>query len=1014
MREAYLSERIYQDTNSENFINEERKRYWEQLLGKEIVKEMITGKPEFLYYLQEQLFETKIQPNDSILKAKIQEKEMERTKLTNKATGKIYFEQFYQSFVIQGKYELARRIASFEDIDEVVYGNFIGDLSVRLQNISLRTLIAELHGYKEKGKLYGNSTEEEYQSFCRIVGTREFFLHIEKTYPVLIRCITECVEKTIHFYEKVILWFCRDKEQIKHTFCNGKDKDIGKIIKIESGLSDLHNEGQQVLKIGFQNGEKILLKPRSMKNEQTYLELLEWISKRTGTEQYYPLFLSYEDHSWCSIAEYQMCKSHEELGRYYRRLGEQLFLTYFLGTKDIHYENLIACGEYPVIVDLEALTYNTSVKNCHKAKDVILDWINESVLSVGILPSYTWNSDGKGIDSSAMNGKGGQKLPFRMPVLANGETSDIRIVYKERISSDGKNIARTEEGEEKLTEYIEDVIKGFAAAYLCAAKEKKEFADQIKKLRHLESRYIVAHTQRYTMLLSSSYHPSLLMDGADREIFFYALKEGRKDYEKEIIQREIRTLLAGDIPSFSFCMDDTGIYAGKERCRQGYFEETSYNRLQKKTDRLCLEDLQNQCDLIRTSMELIPENQTDYCNKMYKTGKCTNWSIEAEEKSRAQVVDSLADRLCRYAIWNTNKTEVSWFVLRFSAQESCAWGIRPMGMYLYDGLAGMLLLTTMLRSFSKYEKIKEYQKVLKRQLFQYTDKGAKSCTNLQSRSIGAYSGEGSLVYTYLNLYKMTDKKEYLNYAIKHTEIVYEILGEETSYDLVEGAAGAAWVFLLLYEETGNQIYVKYAEKTIQFMMPLSVQIKNGIGWNVENQSNAMGGMAHGNAGILMPVIYLWELTKKKEYEILAEQIWKYEDSLYQERTGNWIDVRAKGEMEEDAVAWCHGAAGILLSRVWCYERVTDKKWKNRLRTDAEKAYEKTRSYWKRDSWTLCHGCAGNLWILEIAERVLKKKRERRSVFDNVKLLPQERMNPGFMAGYGGILFYLLRETSKWP
>ena len=176
----------------------------------------------------------------------------------------------------------------------------------------------------------------------------------------------------------------------------------------------------------------------------------------------------------------------------------------------------------------------------------------------------------------------------------------------------------------------------------------------------------------------------------------------------------------------------------------------------------------------------------------------------------------------------------------------------------------------------------------------------------------------------------------------------------------------------------------------------------------------MGGMAHGNAGILMPVIYLWELTKKKEYEILAEQIWKYEDSLYQERTGNWIDVRAKGEMEEDAVAWCHGAAGILLSRVWCYERVTDKKWKNRLRTDAEKAYEKTRSYWKRDSWTLCHGCAGNLWILEIAERVLKKKRERRSVFDNVKLLPQERMNPGFMAGYGGILFYLLRETRKWP
>ena len=82
----------------------------------------------------------------------------------------------------------------------------------------------------------------------------------------------------------------------------------------------------------------------------------------------------------------------------------------------------------------------------------------------------------------------------------------------------------------------------------------------------------------------------------------------------------------------------------------------------------------------------------------------------------------------------------------------------------------------------------------------------------------------------------------------------------------------------------------------------------------------------------------------------------------------------------------------------------DKKWKNRLRTDAEKAYEKTSSYWKRDSWTLCRGGAGNLWILEIAERVLEKRGIKRTVFDNVKLLPQERMNPGFMAGYGGYCF----------
>lgn len=43
----------------------------------------------------------------------------------------------------------------------------------------------------------------------------------------------------------------------------------------------------------------------------------------------------------------------EELSRYYQRIGIILFINYLLEGGDIHFENLIACNEYPVIIDAE-------------------------------------------------------------------------------------------------------------------------------------------------------------------------------------------------------------------------------------------------------------------------------------------------------------------------------------------------------------------------------------------------------------------------------------------------------------------------------------------------------------------------------------------------------------------------------------------------------------------------------------------------------------------------------------
>ena len=235
----------------------------------------------------------------------------------------------------------------------------------------------------------------------------------------------------------------------------------------------------------------------------------------------------------------------------------------------------------------------------------------------------------------------------------------------------------------------------------------------------------------------------------------------------------------------------------------------------------------------------------------------------------------------------------------------------------------------------------------------------------------------------------------------------KLIDRDKRYDMLSGNAGAAYVLLKLYKHTGNSQYLYIAEQAIEILQKNSEKQQKGIGWRIVDDLPPMSGMAHGNAGILMPVIELWKETRKKKYKEMAEEIWQYEESLYDVNIQNWLDVRCDSSDEEQigAVAWCHGAGGILISRIYCNALVDDEMWKKRFEKDISRAYEKLKRYWKRDSWSLCHGICGNLWILNQIDEFMDI-----NINECIKLLPQEILNPGFMNGYGGIIYYCLMDT----
>ncbi|MDY4819139.1 MAG: type 2 lanthipeptide synthetase LanM, partial [Bacilli bacterium] len=828
--------------------------------------------------------------------------------------------------------------------------------------------------------------------------------------------IEEKITACVNFYKNIIGQFFEDEEEIEERLCL-MQKGLH-IVHIESSHSDVHHGGQQVARVELSNGLSILYKPHSMLNEKKFTELLHWISAGIKIRQLDYDFLSYETHSWCTVVQYKCCHSKNEIREYYRRLGVQLFLAYFLGTHDLHYENVIASGEYPVIIDLETLT-NVSRYEEQKTLDVsVRNKLSYSVLSTGLLPVYFWNTEGIGIDSSGISGGNENCYPFKIPIVVESGTSNMYIDYSYPKAKKKENRAMLGNVFCLPAEFETEFIEGFSLAYRYVLSNVDIFRKKIRELVTVKSRYLVANTQRYAMILSSSYHPSLLKDGAERELFLRSVCKGKTENETEIMEDEVKSLLQGDIPYYMYWLNSKNLYSDAGMEIKGFFQKLPIDVLMQRVETLNEDDMESQIRYIKVALELTLANRKQYENKIYSTESNKknnkddgNNTIVQLDLKIDQWIEQLINMLIKEAVWNENETEVTWCQVKIFSKEKMTWSINGMNMYLYDGLAGMLLIFYELNIKRQDKKIEKIYETLKQMLFSYTDKCVECFDYIQSKMSGAFEGEGSIVYAYLLLYQESKNTRFLEYAEKHSNILKQLIEKDSSYDMISGNAGAAYVLIKLYEYTKKNQYLQLAERAVIELNVHSEKQKNGIGWRIKEYVTPMSGMAHGNAGILIPVFALWKKTGKEIYRTMAEEIWKYEEFLYDEHIQNWRDVRkAENNMDHiGSVAWCHGVGGILLSRMYCYELADDMIWKQRLQKDIIRAREKLRKYWRRDSWTLCHGICGNMWILEETSQEKKLAIKCINQIKNIKLLPQELMNPGLMDGYGGIIYYFIKN-----
>lgn len=338
---------------------------------------------------------------------------------------------------------------------------------------------------------------------------------------------------------------------------------------------------------------------------------------------------------------------------------------------------------------------------------------------------------------------------------------------------------------------------------------------------------------------------------------------------------------------------------------------------------------------------------------------------------------AIGARLCRDALWDGARCNWMGDSMEF---EGNAWTVlhRAFGPELYNGTSGIALFLSQL-----YQATGE--KPFKTAAIGAALQAASRAGEIPAPSRpGFYSGQTGIAYVLADLGELFDREDLLETAFSLLEGMQPVALDAHLLDVISGSAGAIPAFLNFYRRYTREVFLQLAVRHGEHLLRTANRHDQGFSWTTiptPGQPDLLG-FSHGTAGIAWALTELHHSVQDRRYREAARAAFRYERHHFSAQHENWPDLRSLQSLQPGqkselsyAVAWCHGAPGIGLSRLRCYELTGDPD----LRKDAEAAIRTTLKsldpglYGGQANFSLCHGLAGNAELLIYAAEVLQHK-----------------------------------------
>lgn len=390
---------------------------------------------------------------------------------------------------------------------------------------------------------------------------------------------------------------------------------------------------------------------------------------------------------------------------------------------------------------------------------------------------------------------------------------------------------------------------------------------------------------------------------------------------------------------------------------------------------------------------------------------------------------ALGARLCRDAVWAGPRCN---WLGDASEMVGPAWGVvhRAMGAELYDGTAGIALFLARLHAMAGERP------------FRTAADGALRHVLSRLDSIGEYapvafhSGRTGVAWVLAEAGDLLASDEYHRHGLEIALGAAGLDPQPHAVDVISGSAGAVPAFLDLAARFDRSEFLDAAVKHGDFL--LSIARRGDAGWSwrtLEMETKAdLTGYSHGAAGVALALLELAHATGEARFREGADEGFRYERRWFNPHYGNWPDFRSFDEPGAPpspshepgyALAWCHGAPGIGLSRVRAWQLTGD----DAYRQEAEAAIRTTTAALQATAragsagFSLCHGDAGNAELLLFAEEAFGGG-EYRAVAEQIGRqgiawylqprapwpcgIPDGGETPNLMLGLAGIGYFYLR------
>ena len=376
--------------------------------------------------------------------------------------------------------------------------------------------------------------------------------------------------------------------------------ELGSLVELKGGAGDRHGDGRSVVLLRFSSGRGLVYKPKDLRHVDATMKLLGFLDA-AGLSL--PLatrgVLCRDGYGWEERVEPREVEDRDGFARYYRRLGMLIRLMQLLNGRDLWADNLLACGDQPVLIDLECLFCPPlhPPPLLSSRRRALTDRMETTVVRTAMpiqawMPSAELPTRDLGCLSRASD-----------PVEAGGSALPI-APYRPWLGAETAD--PWSHAEEVIAGYreMQDVLSKSRTALLSADGPLSLFEG-------VRTRYIWRSTWDCHRALRVSVSPEALVDGTARETVLALLVRGAHALAREvqrpglcaIADAEVDSFRRLDIPLFASLTSSSSLFTPQGGEIPGHFAGTAWDEVRRRVAELDRTPIDAEVAILRAAID---------------------------------------------------------------------------------------------------------------------------------------------------------------------------------------------------------------------------------------------------------------------------------------------------------------------------------------------------------------------------------------------------------------------------